>query len=56
MITLLENHGAHQSRTRKRIIPSNIKIKKGQWPLLITASWRGQEDIVESLLKKKQPA
>lgn len=53
MMVLLKKHGAHQSKRNKRRIPSNIKIKSGQWPLLITAAWRGQNDVVESLLKKK---
>ena len=39
-----------KTRTDKRRIPSNIKLKTGQWPLLITASWRGQSDVVKTLL------
>ena len=54
MMSLLEKHGARISKENKRRIPSNIKRKAGQWPILITSAWRGQNDILLRLLKNKK--
>ena len=53
MMALLKKHGATYPRKNNKRIIANTKTKAGQWPLLITASWRGQDDVVEAILKKK---
>lgn len=52
MMDLLESHGAKPSKTRRRLIQTNIKVRAGQWAPLITAAWRGQNNVIEALLKK----
>lgn len=54
VIALLLSHGARDERQNlKRKALDNVKQKSGEWPLLITAAWRGQVDSVILILKKK---